>query len=139
MPWLVRYENDETRTLTTSTEAAMSKAVKRRLQAVTTWEDRSLYAVAPWTARHQNDCSEIDVYAEAAGNWITLTEIHDTAFVDAERTSNFIVRAVNAYDANRALIGELAGMLRRCLASGRFDVKVEDSAELLIRKVEAMF
>jgi hypothetical protein len=114
----------------------LAKSLKKKSQPAPAVQGRSVFATAPWTARHHNDHSEIDAYIEATGDWATLTKICDATGVDAEATANFIVRAVNAYDAHRALIAELAAALRQCLDSGNLGWKTEYAAELVVRKAE---
>lgn len=116
----------------------MSKIATKKVQVTTSAQHRSLYTAAPWTARHQNDHSEVEAYIEATGNWTTVLEIDDSVGIDAEATTDFIVRAVNAYDVNRSLIHELASALRQCLATGGLEWKTEHSAELAVRKAEQL-
>jgi hypothetical protein len=72
-----------------------------------------------------------------------LTEIGDATGIDAEATAEYIVRAVNAYDLNRALIGELASALRTCLDTnnkegGGAGWQTAYDAEMAIRKAEQL-
>lgn len=99
---------------------------------------RPLYAAAPWTVRHSGAHSEIEAYVEAIGNWATLAQIGDRAGVDAEATADFIVNAVNAYDVNRSLIGELSTALRRCLSWSNLDWDAQHGAEVALRKAEQL-
>jgi len=114
----------------------MPKTLRKKLQAAPAIPTRSVFTAAPWTVRHHNDHSEIDAYVAATGDWATLTKICDATGVDAEATANFIIRAVNAYDAHRVLIADLAGALRQCLDSGGLSWKTEYAAELAVRKAE---
>jgi hypothetical protein len=123
----------------------MAKAARKKLQTVSMTPpampipaQRPLYTAAPWVARHRNDHSEIEAYVEAVGNWTVLTAVSDAEGVDAEATADFIIRAVNAYDLNRALIGELAASLRSCLDKGTGNWQTAYDAEIAIRKAEQL-
>lgn len=121
----------------------MSKMPRRKTQITAAEPERSvpmrsLFNLVPWIARHESNYSEIDVYAEGSGQWVTLADIYDSSHVDAEGAANYIVRAVNSYANDRSLIAELTGMLHRCLAAGRFDLNIQDSIELLIKKAETL-
>lgn len=116
----------------------MPKAMKRKLQIVATAQGKPRYTAAPWTARHHPNHSEIEAYVEATGNWTTLAEIFDATGVDAEATADFIAYAINAYDVNRALIGELAAALRRCLTSNALGWDAQYGAETAVRKAEQL-
>jgi hypothetical protein len=116
----------------------MARVVKKKLETAPAVPLRQLYTAAPWVARHRRDRSEIEAYVEAVGDWTILTEIGDAAGVDAEATAEFIVRAVNAYDVNRALIGALASALRTCLDSGESGWQTRYDAEIAVRKAEQL-
>jgi hypothetical protein len=116
----------------------MPKALKNKSQETPVIQVRPVFTAAPWNARHGNDHSEIEAYIESVGDWATLAKISDATGIDAEATTNYIVRAVNAYEGNRQLISELAAALKLCLESGNLGWKTEHAAELAMRKAEEL-
>ena len=119
----------------------MSRLVKREVtEAPASFPhlDKPLYTAAPWTARHHKSHSEVEAYVEAIGSWAVLAEIEGGVGIDAEATANFITRAVNGYSVNRALIAELTGALRQCLASHSLSWDVHHDAEIAVRKAEQL-
>jgi len=114
----------------------MSKT-ERKLRLVP--KDKALFTVSPWSCVHTQTSSKIEAYVESAGDWETIAEVKDSAGINAEKVTNFIVRAVNAYSQDRSLIAEMAEALEECIAcGGKLDFSAEQAAESCIRRAKEM-
>ena len=112
----------------------MPKADKKPKAAA---KPKPLYALAPWSCRRAADHMAIEAYVEAAGDWQKVAQVRQTAFIDAEATANFIVRAVNDYEKNRFSIDELMSALELCLECEGISWEAEHDAEIALARSRA--
>ena len=95
---------------------------------------KPLFNVQPWSCIHKPGVSsKIEAYIEAAGDWQTVATVQQTAFLDAERTADFIANAVNEFGDSRELIGEMASALDLCLEC-ELTWEAEREAEILAER-----
>jgi hypothetical protein len=95
-----------------------------------------LYNLFPWVYRPNSEGMTIEAYVEAAGDWQTIAEIKQTAFLDAEVAATYVIKAVNGNEPNRKLIEELAGALELCLTCEGITWEAEQEAEAVLAKVK---
>jgi len=76
----------------------------------------------------------IEAYVEAAGDWQSVAEVRQTAFIDAEATAQFIVRAINDYEKNKISIEELMNALELCLTCSGLTWEAEHDAEIALAR-----
>lgn len=111
----------------------MPKAVQQQTPVAKT---KPLYAVAPWSYRHYPDRCEIEAYVEASGDWETIVEIRQTAFIDAEVTATFIVHVVNDRERMQNLINEMAAALELCIESKGLTWAAEQAVDVCLSRAK---
>jgi hypothetical protein len=115
----------------------MPKASKKQkneaaIQSVTKF--RALHNLEPWACVHHTDHSEIEAYVMAKGDWETVAEVKQTAYLDAVETATFIAKVVNEYEQNQKLVADLVSALELCLKCDGLTWEAEQEAEIVITR-----
>jgi hypothetical protein len=95
------------------------------------------YTMMPWSCNHHPTFSEIEAYIPITGNWEIIADIHDTKGVDAEIVAGLITRAVNSYEKNHDLIGQMSSALELCLTcEDCLTWEAEHEARVLLARIK---
>lgn len=98
---------------------------------------KPLFNMQPWSCIHKpGEFSAIEAYVEAVGDWKTIATVPQTAFLDAEKTAEFIAKAVNDRTDMQGLIDEMTEALESCLACDGLTWEAEHDAEILVRRAK---
>jgi hypothetical protein len=97
---------------------------------------RYLYNLFPWVYRAIPGGMAIEAYVEIAGDWQTVAEVKQTAYLDAEATANYIVKSINGDEPTQKLLEELAGALELCLTCDGLTWEAEQEAEAVLTKLK---
>ena len=109
---------------------------KKKPEASPETKIKTLFAIHPWSCRPIVGGTEIEAYVEAAGDWQTVAEIKQNAFIDTEQTAHFIAKAVNDYERNRQLIIDMVAALELCMKCPGLTWEAEHEAQILIARAK---
>ena len=113
----------------------MPAATARKPKSEVT-KNRPLFAVAPWSTKHEATRSTIEAYVEITGDWETVAEVNDDAGIDAEATANFIARVVNEHEKQKELISQMVAALELCLECKGMTWEAEHDASIALQRAK---
>jgi len=102
------------------------------------FKPKFLYNMYKWVYRPIPEGMAIEAYVEAAGDWQIVAEIKQTAFLDAETTANYIVKAINNSEPRQKLIGDMIAALEMCLKCKGITWEAEQEAEVVIKRAKEL-
>lgn len=92
----------------------------------------------PWASHPDKEGTAIDAYIEGVGEWTTIARAVPAEGVDPKEVAEKIIRAVNSYDKQQAMLAEMVMTLKLCLECDGITWEAEHDAEILINRFEAL-
>lgn len=95
-------------------------------------------ATTPWASQHDVEGTNIDAYIDGIGEWATVARVVPAEGINPQEIAEQIVRAVNSYEKQQAMLAEMVMTLKLFLECEGITWEAEHDAEILINRFEAM-
>ena len=99
----------------------------------TTFKQKRLHDLHPWSVQHYGGYSEIRAYIEITGQWEVIIE---TKSINHIAIADFIIFVVNAHNRDPNLVEEMAHALELCVESNDLNWESEQAADSVLRRIK---